>query len=569
MTVVVLIFLVALVVILMRNTELVGQLRESVTQTETMTSQRGEMEMRIATLGDEVVRLRSILEQSEVERSAAEQTIVLKEGEIASLLDDVGALKKIRDALAGEKASLDEQLAAVKEERKQLSGEKAALSDELTEVTSAREQLSEEKTALLATQQDLENQLSSLEQDRIALQATRASLQTEVAGLIAARQQLTEEKSELAQELAGATSAREQLSEEKTALLATQQDLENQLSSLEQDRIALQATRASLQTEVAGLIAARQQLTEEKSELAQELAGATSEREQLSGEKAALSDELAGVTAESTIQQEQLAESEGLREQLALDLTDLNSALISLQAEQSRLIMAYETQAQDQAAVTNARDALLQERDALADQINALEVTRGSLRVEVSALREEMSGLVRSTVSTERALEESQLVGEELTARLAETALEYKLTKEELAYLRAQYTDEVAAFAKERQLLAATHKEELNILRERHSDLESKYNRLVRPARSAVGRFVVEVRFWKEGDLRRYSLRPEAGVENSVGESELHQELTTLKARYGDKLYTKVMPDDNSLTHGEAWRFTNKILNRYDYYYQN
>ena len=200
MTVVVLIFLVALVVILMRNTELVGQLRESVTQTETMTSQRGEMEMRIATLGDEVVRLRSILEQSEVERSAAEQTIVLKEGEIASLLDDVGALKKIRDALAVEKASLDEQLAAVKEER---------------------EQLSEEKTALLATQQDLENQLSSLEQDRIALQATRASLQTEVAGLIAARQQLTEEKSELAQELAGATSAREQLSEEKTALSHT------------------------------------------------------------------------------------------------------------------------------------------------------------------------------------------------------------------------------------------------------------------------------------------------------------------------------------------------------------
>ena len=499
MTVVVLIFLVALVVILMRNTELVGQLRESVTQTETMTTQRGAMEMRIATLGDEVVRLRSILEQSEAERSAADQTIVLKEGEIASLLDDVGALQKIRDALAGEKASLDEQLAAVKEEREQLSGEKAALSDELTEVTSAREQLSEEKTALLATQQDLENQLSSLEQDRIALQATRASLQTEVAGLIAARQQLTEEKSELAQNLAGVTSA----------------------------------------------------------------------REQLSGEKAALSDELAGVTAESAIQQEQLAESEGLREQLALDLTDLNSALISLQAEQSRLIMAYETQAQDQAAVTNARDALLQERDALADQINALEVTRGSLRVEVSALREEMSGLVRSTVSTERALEESELVGEELTARLAETALEYKLTKEELAYLRAQYTDEVAAFAKERELLAATHKEELDILRERHSDLESKYNRLVRPARSAVGRFVVEVRFWKEGDLRRYSLRPEAGVENSVGESELHQELTTLKARYGDKLYTKVMPDDNSLTHGEAWRFTNKILNRYDYYYQN
>ena len=408
MTVVVLIFLVALVVILMRNTELVGQLSESVTQTETMTTQRSEMEMRIAALGDEVVRLRSILEQSEAERSAAEQTIVLKEGEIASLLDDVGALQKVRDALASEKAGLDEQLAAVKDER-----------------------------------------------------------------------------------------------------------------------------------------------------------------EQLTGEKAALSDELAGVTAESQAQLEQLTVSEGLREQLALDLTDLNNALSSLQAEQSRLMMAYETQAQDQAAVTNARDALLQERDALADQINALEVTRGSLRTEVSALREEMTSLVRSTVSTERALEESQLVGEELTARLAETALEYKLTKEELAYLRAEYADEVAAFAKERELLTATHKAELDILRERHSDLESKYNRLVRPARSTVGRFVVEVRFWKEGDLRRYSLRPPAGIEASVSESELYQQLTAMKARHGDKLYTKVMPDDNSLTHGEAWSFTNKILNRYDYYYQN
>ena len=464
MTVVVLIFLVSLVVILMRNTELVGQLRDSVSQTETMTTQRGEMEMRIATLGDEIVRLRSVLDQSEAERSAAEQTIDLREGEISSLLKDVGALQKIRDALASEKASLDEQLAGVRDEKKRLTAEKAALSDELAGVTSEREQLSEEKTALLTTQEQLQTQLTALEQDRNALQTLRASLQAEVAELITTR-------------------------------------------------------------------------------------------DQLSGEKAALSDELAGVTSE--------------REQLALDLTDLKNALASVQAEQNRLIMAYDAQTQDQAAVTNARDALLRERDALADQVSSLDVTRGSLRIEVSALREEMEGLVRSTVGTERELEESQLVGEELAARLVETALEYKLTKEELAYLRAQYADEVAAFAKERELLASAHKEELDILRERHSDLESKYNRLVRPARSTIGRFVVEVRFWKEGDVRRYSLRPPAGIETSVSESELYQQLTALKARHADKLYAKVMPDDNSLTHGEAWRFTNKILNRYDYYYQN
>ena len=91
----------------------------------------------------------------------------------------------------------------------------------------------------------------------------------------------------------------------------------------------------------------------------------------------------------------------------------------------------------------------------------------------------------------------------------------------------------------------------------------------MRPARSTVGRVVVEVRFWKEGDARRYSLRPASGSEISVSESDLHQQLTEMKARHGEKLYTKVIPDDNSLTHGEAWSFTNKILNRYDYYYQN
>ena len=513
MTVVVLIFLVALVIILMRNTELVGQLRESVSQTETMTTQRGEMEMRIAALGDEVVRLRSVLAQAEAERSAAEETTVLKESEISALLDDVGALQKVREALAAEKAGLTEELAAVEDERQQLTTEKAALSEELAGVTSEREQLSEEKAALLATQQQLEDSLASLEQDRAALQGVKESLQAEVAELIATRQQLTTEKAALSEELAGVTSEREQLSEEKAALVST--------------------------------------------------------KDQLTTEKAALSEELAGVIAQSQNQLEQLAASEGLREQLSLDLTNLNNALSELQSEQSRLILAAEAQVQDRAAVVQARDALLRDRDALAEQVNALEVTRSALRTEVGALRNEMAGLVRTSVSTELALEESRLEGEELTARLAETALEYKLTKEELAYLRAQYADEVEAFSKERELLVATHKAELDILRERHSDLESKYNRLVRPARSTVGRVVVEVRFWKEGDVRRYSLRPASGSEISVSESELHQQLTAMKARHGEELYTKVIPDDNSLTHGEAWRFTNKILNRYDYYYQN
>ena len=54
MTVVVLIFLVSLVVIMMRNTELVAQLSDSVSQNETISNQRSDFELRIASMGDEL-----------------------------------------------------------------------------------------------------------------------------------------------------------------------------------------------------------------------------------------------------------------------------------------------------------------------------------------------------------------------------------------------------------------------------------------------------------------------------------------------------------------------------------
>ncbi|MDG2236966.1 MAG: hypothetical protein P8L34_04155 [Arenicellales bacterium] len=408
MTVVVLIFLVSLVVILMRNTELVAQLSESVSQKQVMTTQQGDLELRIASLGDEIVHLRVALNQTETDRLAAEEKTQLKEGEISALLDDVSALKQLGAQLASEKATLAEQ--------------KAGLGEKLTTVTGEKEQLTGQKAALLITQQELKDQVESLEQTRTTLGA---------------------------------------------------------------------------------------------------------------------------------------------------DIARLQGSLSAMQAEQAALTKTAQARAQEAASLAQARDDLSKERDDLTTQVTLLEVTRGVLQTETSALRDELEGLLRTAVSTERALEESKLTGEDLAVRLAETALDYKLTKEEVAYLRAQYADEVAAFAKERELLVSAHKEELDILRERHSDLEVQYNRLVRPARSTIGRFVVEVRFWKEGDVRRYSLRPLAGIETSVSESELHQQLTALKARHADKLYTKVIPDDNSLTHGEAWSFTEKILNRYDYYYQN
>ncbi|NBT28979.1 MAG: hypothetical protein EBT18_05745, partial [Gammaproteobacteria bacterium] len=276
------------------------------------------------------------------------------------------------------------------------------------------------------------------------------------------------------------------------------------------------------------------------------------------------------VRADRDGRQQQLAISEQQREALASNLDRVQQALIELQAEQARLISSLESQSAETLAMTESRDELADQRQRLAEQVSSLDVMRVSLETEITALRTELASLVRASISNERALQASQLEGEALSAQLAETALEYRLTKEELAYLRAEYAEEVAKFGKERELLMMAHQQELDVLREQHSDLESKYNRLVRPARSTVGRFVVEVRFRKEGEARRYSIRPIAGgLEEEVSETDLHRRLTVLKAQHGDKLYTKVIIDDNSVTHGEAWSFTSKILNRYDYYYQN
>ncbi|NBT29259.1 MAG: hypothetical protein EBT18_07195, partial [Gammaproteobacteria bacterium] len=169
MTVVVLIFLVSLIVILMRNTELVQQLRDSMSQTETMSSQQSELEIRIATLGDSVTQLQAALERSEQAKSAAEQTATQRQQEILALLTDVADLTGVRELLTEEKANLTQQLDQVRAERQALG---------------------EDKAVLLETQQQMRSQIASLEKNIGALQG-------DVADLTGVRELLTEEKANL------------------------------------------------------------------------------------------------------------------------------------------------------------------------------------------------------------------------------------------------------------------------------------------------------------------------------------------------------------------------------------
>lgn len=110
----------------------------------------------------------------------------------------------------------------------------------------------------------------------------------------------------------------------------------------------------------------------------------------------------------------------------------------------------------------------------------------------------------------------------------------------------------------------------LSTLTDDFGSLQVKYDKLIRPARSAKGKHVVSVNFerikgkeqirFKDSDDKNYTI---------VTEQQLHSKLTSLKKKHSNRLYIKiVIPKESGLTYNEAWTFMNDLLQKYDYYNQ-
>jgi chromosome segregation ATPase len=150
-----------------------------------------------------------------------------------------------------------------------------------------------------------------------------------------------------------------------------------------------------------------------------------------------------------------------------------------------------------------------------------------------------------------------------LEQRLRETLAEVQ----QLEQARDAQSEEMAEL---RQKFSVSE-QQFAMLQGDYDDLQVKYNKLIKPARSAMGKHVVSVRYWKEGKYYQIRLR-DMDEENyrTVSRKQLHQRLTELKEKHGGKLYVKVIiPDDSGLSYSEAWGFTFNILKEYDYYHQD
>ena len=226
------------------------------------------------------------------------------------------------------------------------------------------------------------------------------------------------------------------------------------------------------------------------------------------------------------------------------------------QAEQASIEAQKATQQAQQAS--EKAEFQLKANVSLEDQLEYLQQRVASLEMDLLSSRAETEQARNTNSSRDTELTRLQALTAQQVDSLAEkdrslNGLQADLAAKttELTGLRVQVDDS------QKKLLS---------LQGEYTSLDQKYQKLLRPARSAKGKQVAEVVYSKAG----YTLRkPGEAAARGVGRPALEDELAGLKAQYGSQLYVKVViPDNSGLSYNEAWRFTNDMLSKYDYYQQ-
>jgi chromosome segregation ATPase len=238
--------------------------------------------------------------------------------------------------------------------------------------------------------------------------------------------------------------------------------------------------------------------------------------------------------------------------------------------------------------------------------------TSATLEEQLAQAQSELSQLrlrlmraneINRSRSDEFAKQQQRLLGLEadkrqLAASLQESEREYQLRQDQLAQTQAEYTqlNEAQATLKKRLQevlgqLSRTEKssqeqaeelakvraqrvlsdQQMESLQGEYDELRNKYDRLIRPARSPVGKHVVSVRYRKEDNHYQISMKDSEDEDyRSVSVEQLNTRLAKLKDTYAGNLYVKVIiPDKSGLSYSEAWNFTYNLLKKYDYYHQD
>ena len=253
-------------------------------------------------------------------------------------------------------------------------------------------------------------------------------------------------------------------------------------------------------------------------------------------------------------------------------------------------IMA-EREAEELARSMTATSATLEEQLAQAQHANS------ELRMQLMRANESSQSLHEKLTATQQRLLALESDRQQLAASLQQSRRDAQLGEDRLAQSRSEFGQLSATHATMQERLqqvleelqqsernaqqqtaelaglrkgSALSEQQLDLLQGEYDELKGKYDKLIRPARSAMGKHVVTVRYWKDGEY--YQLRiKDAGEDDYtvVTRKELNLRLSELQKAHAGKLYVKlIIPDDSGLSYNEAWGFTMDILEKYDYYHQ-
>lgn len=199
-----------------------------------------------------------------------------------------------------------------------------------------------------------------------------------------------------------------------------------------------------------------------------------------------------------------------------------------------------------QASEQNSRIAgTLEDRE---QQIIVIMSDKAQLKEDLDKSRQEIAAISSET--------------RQLKDNLAKIQTNFKQQEEELKSNR----DQIIILTEQKD---STNKE-LTALKDDYGSLKVKYDKLIKPARTTKGKYVVSVNYERIKGKERIRFK-DAGEESyrTLSKKELDTILTRLKKEHKKKLYIKlIIPEKSGLTYNEAWGFMNNLLQKYDYYYQ-
>ena len=190
------------------------------------------------------------------------------------------------------------------------------------------------------------------------------------------------------------------------------------------------------------------------------------------------------------------------------------------------------------------------------------------LRISQQLNEESITRLEQDNIDILQNLANANTVMADLTHQNTTLSQKHQTQKQQLITLQTQHRTQTDAM----QALKVTSQSQESAqsrLNQNYLTLKSKYDKLVKPARTSRGKVVAQV-FHSKVDGRHFFKVKLPGSEQAVeiSEIQLHKHLADLKQRFPKKLYIKIIfPDNSGLSHSEAWKFTNQMLVKYDSYY--